>query len=74
MNSDTLIIRGGELWLEVQEALPCVVTGQPVLGRGFDGYEIKARIDERCFQQEAELEKLLESFFLLCTRLKSRFS
>ncbi|TFZ49377.1 type III secretion apparatus InvB [Serratia proteamaculans] len=74
MNSNTLVDRGSELWFELQEALPSVVTGQPVLGRGCDGYELKALMDENCFQQEKELEKLLESFFLLCTRLQARCS
>lgn len=74
MNRDTLDAWGTELWLELQEALPSVVTGQPVLGHGDEGYELKALVDENCFEQEDGFESLLESFFLLCTRLQDRFS
>jgi hypothetical protein len=74
MGSNTLTTWGGELLLELQEALPSVVTGQPILGHGEDGYELKALIDEYCFQQETGLEALLEAFFLLCQRLQERFS
>ena len=74
MSNDTLFTWGGELWLELQEVLPSVVTGQPVLGHGEEGYELKALIDEGCFQQETGLDELLESFFLLCQRLQERFS
>jgi len=74
LSSDTLATWGGELWCELLDAMPHVVTGQPVLGLGEEGYELKALIDENCFQQEGGLEALLESFFLLCTRLQERFS
>lgn len=74
MSIDTLTTWGGELLLELQEALPSVVTGQPVLGHAEEGYELKALIDESCFQQETGLEELLESFFLLCQCLQERFS
>jgi len=74
MSNDTLMIRGGELWSLLQDALPGVVTGQPVLGRGDEGYELKVLVEEQCFQNIPELELLIESFFSLCMRLHSELN
>jgi len=74
MDSSTLSSWGTELWEELQEAICWVVTGQPVLGLGSEGYELKALVDDACFAEEANLEALLEAFYVLCLRLSERFS
>ncbi|WAT01316.1 type III secretion apparatus InvB [Rouxiella chamberiensis] len=74
MDSSTFSSWGAELWEELQEALCWVVTGQPVLGLGSEGYELKALVDDLCFDEESRLEELLEGFYVLCLRLNERFS
>jgi hypothetical protein len=74
MDSSTFTSWGAELWEELQAALCWVVTGQPVLGLGSEGYELKALVDDHCFDEEARLEEVLEGFYVLCVRLHERFS
>lgn len=74
MDSSTLSVWGCELWEELQQALDWIITGQPVLGLGDNGYELKALVDESCFEVDGGFDELLESFFLLCERLNERFS
>lgn len=69
LNSATLNIHAEKLLLLLQHALPSVVTGQPVLGKGLRGYEVKALLDDACMGSAKTLQVALDGFFNLMTSL-----
>jgi hypothetical protein len=73
LNSATLNIHAEKLLLLLQHALPFVVTGQPVLGKGLRGYEVKALLDDACMSSAKTLQVALDGFFKLMTSLHSIF-
>ena len=53
----------------LQYPLPGVLTGQAVFGKGQEGYELKALLDNDCASSIEEMGQMLESFYDLLVLL-----
>lgn len=53
----------------LQHPLPGVLTGQAVLGKGQEGYELKALLDNECASSKEAMGQMLESFYDLLVLL-----
>jgi len=65
LNSFNITIHAENLLNTLQHALPGVLTGQAVLGKTNDGFEIKALLAEECIESPDELRLALDEFYNL---------
>ena len=65
LNSFNINIHAENLLDTLQHALPGVLTGQAVMGKANDGFEIKALLAEECIESPDELRLALDEFYNL---------
>ena len=70
----TIDFHARELLGLLQHALPWVVTGQAVLGKGQDGYEVKALLVVDCIVSPEKLQSALDGFYSLMVSIDSKLN
>lgn len=65
LNSLNINFYAANLLDAIQYALPGVLTGQAVLGKANDCYEIKALLADECVESPDELRRALDEFYSL---------
>lgn len=74
LNSANITFHAENLLDSLQHALPGVMTGQAVLGKANDGYEIKALLAEECIESPDKLSLALDEFYSLMTSIHNRLN
>ena len=74
LNSGNITFHAENLLDSLQHALPGVLTGQAVLGKANDGYEIKALLAEECIESPDKLSLAVHEFYNLMTSIHNRLS
>lgn len=74
LNSGNITFHAGHLLESLQHALPGVLTGQAVLGKEVDHYEIKALLTEEYTESPEKLSLALNEFYNLMTSIHNRLS
>lgn len=69
LNGSNIKFHAGTLIDLLQHALPGVVTGQVVLGKGDESYEVKALLEEECARSPDKLSLALDEFYGLLTSI-----
>lgn len=74
LNSFNINFHAGNLLESLQHALPGVLTGQAVLGKANDRYEIKALLAEECIESPDKLRVALDEFYRLMTSIHNKLN
>ncbi|MBH3392126.1 hypothetical protein I5S62_23765 [Pseudomonas putida] len=74
LNSFNINLHAESLVDLLQHALPGILTGQAVLGKANDGYEIKALLAEECVGSPDTLRLALDEFYRLMTSIQNTFN
>lgn len=74
LSSANINFHAGSLLNALQYALPGVLTGQAVLGKANDNYEIKALLTEECIQSSDKLSLALNEFYRLMTSIQNELN
>lgn len=69
LNSFNINFHAESLLDSLQHALPGVLTGQAVLGKANDCYEIKALLSQGCVESPDKLRQVLDEFYRLMTSI-----
>lgn len=72
LNGSNIKFHAGTLIDLLQHALPGVVTGQVVLGKGAEFYEVKALLEEECVRSLDKLSLALDEFYSLLTSIHEK--
>lgn len=74
LNSFNIKFHAENLLDSLQHALPGVVTGQAVLGKANDCYEIKALLAEECIGSPDKLHLALDEFYSLIMSIHNKLN
>ncbi|WP_085621883.1 MULTISPECIES: hypothetical protein [unclassified Pseudomonas] len=74
LNSLNINFHAEKLLDSLQHALPGVLTGQAVLGKANDCYEIKALLAEECIESPDQLRLALDAFYSLIISIQQKLN
>ncbi|MFK3816423.1 hypothetical protein ACI2KG_07415 [Pseudomonas sp. NPDC089407] len=74
LNSFNINLHAEYLLDLLQHALPGVLTGQAVLGKANDCYEIKALLTDECIKTPDQLRVALDAFFNLILSIQNKLN